>query len=110
VRKITLSHIKLLARVPHQVEVDEGGRFEPAWTTSLIVYGSGISDGNVPRMNQLPTLLAGRGGNSVKPGRHIIYQRETPICICSQPCSNMRASGRRTCRRLDRLLPGLSLS
>jgi len=46
---------------------------------SLIVYGSGLSDGNVHTHDKLPTLLAGRGGNFVSPGRHIIYQRETPV-------------------------------
>jgi hypothetical protein len=46
---------------------------------SLIVYGSGLSDGNGHTHDQLPTLLAGRGGGFVNPGRHIIYQRETPV-------------------------------
>jgi uncharacterized protein DUF1552 len=47
---------------------------------SMIVYGSGLSDGNAHTHDQLPTLLAGRGGGIVSPGRHIIYQRETPVC------------------------------
>lgn len=46
---------------------------------SLIVYGSGLSDGNVHTHDRLPTLLAGRGGGFVSPGRHIVYQRETPV-------------------------------
>jgi hypothetical protein len=46
---------------------------------SMIVYGSGISDGNVHTHDQLPTMLAGRGGNFLNPGRHIVYQRETPV-------------------------------
>jgi hypothetical protein len=46
---------------------------------SMIVYGSGISDGNVHTHDQLPTLLAGRAGGWLSPGRHIIYQRETPV-------------------------------
>jgi hypothetical protein len=47
---------------------------------SMIVYGSGLSDGNVHTHDQLPTILAGRGGNFISPGRHIVYQRETPVC------------------------------
>ena len=35
---------------------------------SLIVYGSGLSDGNVHTHDQLPTLLAGRGGGFINPG------------------------------------------
>ena len=46
---------------------------------SMIVYGSGISDGNVHTHDQLPTVLAGRGSGFLTPGRHIIYQRETPV-------------------------------
>ena len=46
---------------------------------SMIVYGSGLSDGNGHTHDQLPTVLAGRGGGFVQPGRHIIYQRETPV-------------------------------
>lgn len=46
---------------------------------SLIVYGSGLSDGNQHTHDLLPTLVAGKGGGYVSPGRHIIYQRETPV-------------------------------
>lgn len=46
---------------------------------SMVVYGSGLSDGNSHTHDQLPTLVAGRGGGFVTPGRHIIYQRETPV-------------------------------
>ncbi|MFN3323886.1 MAG: DUF1552 domain-containing protein [Bryobacteraceae bacterium] len=46
---------------------------------SMIVYGSGLSDGDMHLHDELPTILAGRGGNWISPGRHVIYQRETPI-------------------------------
>ncbi len=45
---------------------------------SLFVYGSGISDGNLHFHLDLPTLLAGGGGH-VKGGRHLRYDRETPL-------------------------------
>ena len=47
---------------------------------SMIVYGAGLSDGNRHSHEDLPTLIAGRGGNAFKPGRHIMYRRETPMC------------------------------
>ncbi len=28
----------------------------------------------------LPTLIAGSGGNHFKPGRRIVYRKETPMC------------------------------
>ena len=47
---------------------------------SMIVYGAGLSDGNRHLHEDLPTLIAGRGGNYFKPGRRIVYRRETPMC------------------------------
>ncbi len=46
---------------------------------SMIVYGSGLSDGNRHTHEDLPVLLAGRGNGSLKPGRHIVYKRGTPM-------------------------------
>jgi Protein of unknown function (DUF1552) len=46
---------------------------------SMIVYGAGLSDGNRHLHEDLPTLLIGRGGNFLKPGRRVIYRKETPM-------------------------------
>lgn len=46
---------------------------------SLIVYGSGIADGNAHNHNNLPIILAGKGGGLVTPGRHIAYRDGTPL-------------------------------
>jgi hypothetical protein len=46
---------------------------------SMIVYGSGLSDGNRHTHEDLPVLLAGRGDGSLRPGRHIVYPRKTPM-------------------------------
>ncbi len=45
----------------------------------MIVYGAGISDGNAHNHDNLPILLAGKGGGSIKPGRHVRYPKETPL-------------------------------
>jgi len=47
---------------------------------SMIVYGAGLSDGNRHLHEDLPTLLIGRGGGYLKPGRRIVYRKETPMC------------------------------
>jgi hypothetical protein len=47
---------------------------------SMIVYGAGLSDGNAHLHHDLPTLIAGRGRHFIKPGRRIVYRRETPMC------------------------------
>jgi hypothetical protein len=46
---------------------------------SMIVYGAGLSDGNRHLHDDLPTLIAGRGGNFIKSGRRVVYRRETPM-------------------------------
>lgn len=46
----------------------------------MILYGSGISDGNRHNNENLPLVLAGRGGGTIRPGRHIKYDEETPMC------------------------------
>jgi hypothetical protein len=47
---------------------------------SMIVYGAGLADGNRHSHEDLPTLIAGRGGNKIKTGRRMVYRRETPMC------------------------------
>jgi hypothetical protein len=46
---------------------------------AMIVYGSGISDGNRHNHEDLPILLAGRGDGTIRPGRHIRYAKNTPL-------------------------------
>jgi hypothetical protein len=46
---------------------------------SMIVYGAGLSDGNRHLHEDLPTLLIGSGGGYFKPGRRVIYRKETPM-------------------------------
>jgi hypothetical protein len=46
---------------------------------SMIVYGASLADGNSHQHHNLPTILAGRGVGTLKPGRHVRYPNETPI-------------------------------
>ena len=47
---------------------------------SMIVYGAGLSDGNRHTHEDLPTMIVGRGGNYFKPGRRLVFRKETPMC------------------------------
>jgi hypothetical protein len=40
---------------------------------SMIVYGGGISDGNAHSHDNLPTILAGKGGGTIAQGRHLTF-------------------------------------
>ena len=46
---------------------------------SMIVYGSGIGDGNRHNHDELPILLAGGGCGTLKGGRHLRYPEQTPL-------------------------------
>ena len=45
---------------------------------SMIVYGSGLSDGNRHAHDDLPTLIVGRGGN-LRTATHLVYPKQTPM-------------------------------
>ena len=45
---------------------------------SMIVYGSGLSDGNRHTHEDLPVLMVGRGGG-FRMGQHIVYPKDTPM-------------------------------
>ena len=47
---------------------------------TLMMYGSAISDGNRHNHNNLPILVAGRGGGQVNPGQLIRHDAKTPAC------------------------------
>jgi hypothetical protein len=45
----------------------------------MLVYGAGLNDGNRHLHDDLPTVIIGRGGGSLKPGRRVVFRRETPF-------------------------------
>ena len=46
---------------------------------SMILFGGGIGDGNEHDASHLPTLLAGRGGGTINPGRFIEHSEQTDL-------------------------------
>jgi hypothetical protein len=78
IREINRFHITQFAYLLEKLNaVREGER--SLLDNSMIVYGSGISDGDRHNHDDLPVLLAGCGGGTIKSGRHVRYDRETPI-------------------------------
>jgi hypothetical protein len=45
----------------------------------MVLYGSGLGDGNSHTHDHLPIVLAGRGGGTIQPGRHLKYAEGTPL-------------------------------
>jgi hypothetical protein len=46
---------------------------------AMVIYGSGLADGNQHQHHNLPAVLAGRGRGTIHPGRHVRYPDETPM-------------------------------
>lgn len=47
---------------------------------SMVVFGSGMKDGNAHRPDNLPIVLAGKGGGTIATGRYLVYEKKTPLC------------------------------
>ncbi|MDB4798982.1 DUF1552 domain-containing protein, partial [Verrucomicrobia bacterium] len=46
---------------------------------SMILFGSGLRDGNKHSPRNLPLVLAGSAGGRIKTGQHVEYDRNTPL-------------------------------
>ncbi|MDA0659589.1 MAG: DUF1552 domain-containing protein [Planctomycetota bacterium] len=77
-RRINRFHIEHLAYLLEKLKsIPEGEG--TLLDNCMIVYGSGISDGDLHNHDHLPVLLAGRGGGTIDTGRHIRFPEETPM-------------------------------
>ncbi|QDU79390.1 hypothetical protein Pla110_10980 [Polystyrenella longa] len=45
----------------------------------MILYGSGLGDGNRHSHDNLPVILAGKAGGRIQTGRHQVYAENTPM-------------------------------
>ncbi len=77
--KIVLWHLSQYAYLIDKMRgLSEGDR--TLLDNSLVMYGSSIKDGNTHQERDLPLLLAGKGGGTLKTNRRITAPKETPLC------------------------------
>jgi hypothetical protein len=78
VAEINLFHVQQFADLVAKLKaVPEGDG--NLLDNSIIVYGSSLSDGNKHSHENLPTLVLGRAGGGLNPGRHIRYTGTPPM-------------------------------
>jgi hypothetical protein len=78
IKKINRFHVTQFGHLLERLKnIKEGER--TLLDNCMIVYGSGIGDGNAHNHDNLPILLAGRGAATIKPGRHVKYENGTPL-------------------------------
>jgi hypothetical protein len=76
---INSHHMELFSRMLQRMaQIPEGDG--TLLDNVLFCYGSGMSDGNKHNHDDLPIVLAGGAGRTLKGGRHIKYKSKTPIC------------------------------
>jgi hypothetical protein len=79
VAQINTYHVEQFARWVAKLKASKEGD-RSVLDNSMIVYGAGLSDGNRHTHEDLPTMIVGTGGGFIKPGRRIVYRKETPMC------------------------------
>lgn len=79
IRRINRLHVGQLAYLMDRLKAIPHGD-ETLLDRSLIVYGSGISDGDRHNHDNLPLLLAGGTGVIHQGGRHVRSLDGTPLC------------------------------
>ena len=78
ISKINHYHVTLLAYFIEKLAStpEAGGTL---LDNCMVMYGSGIGDGNRHNHDDLPIVLLGKGGGSIKTGRHLEFPRNTPL-------------------------------
>jgi hypothetical protein len=79
VKKIDLFHMQQVAYFLEKLKNTPDGNGS-LLDNSMILLGCGIGDGDRHNHNDLPILMAGRAGGALRPGSHIRYPQNTPLC------------------------------
>jgi hypothetical protein len=79
IQKINTYHVsKFAAMIDQFAAIEEpGGKL---LDHCLVLYGSGISDGDRHNHNDLPIVLLGKAGGRLKGGQHLRFPENTPLC------------------------------
>ena len=75
--KVNTYHLTLFSQFVERLKSTEDGDGS-LLDHSLLLYGSGMGNGNVHSADLLPTLLVGGGAGTVKGNRHIVADTLTP--------------------------------
>jgi hypothetical protein len=75
---INLWHVEQYAYVLRKLRgIGEGER--SLLDNSMILFGSGMRDGNIHDSHNLPIVVGGRGGGRIDTGQHLVYPEDSPL-------------------------------
>jgi hypothetical protein len=80
IKKINRFHVAQLAYLLDKLKGVKEADGSNLLDNLMLVYGSGIGDGDRHNHDDLPILLIGKGGGTVRVGRHLRYKKDTPLC------------------------------
>lgn len=76
--RIDTYHVELFAEFIEKLKATPDGDGN-LLDHSLILYGSGMGDGNLHRHDDLPLLTLGNLGGRIRSGQHLVYPEHTPM-------------------------------
>lgn len=76
--KIDKYHVGLFAKFVERLKTTREGN-ERLLDNCMIVYGSGLGDGDRHEHHNLPLVIAGRGGGTIRTGQHVKASAQTPM-------------------------------
>ena len=79
IRRIDEYHVSILAYMIERMMTVEEADGSTLLDNSMVLYGSGISDGDRHDHINLPVILLGKGGGTLRTGQHLKCRRETPM-------------------------------
>ncbi|MFO0802069.1 MAG: DUF1552 domain-containing protein [Gemmataceae bacterium] len=81
IAKINKFHVEQLAYLTGKLKAAKEADGTNLLDNIMLVYGSGLGDGNAHNHDNLPILLLGKGGGTISSGRHIVYPKkaDTPL-------------------------------
>ncbi len=81
IKKINTFHVEQLAYLVGRMKAVKEPNGSTLLDNVMLVYGSGIGDGNRHNHDDLPILLIGKGGGTIEGGRHLSFPKraDTPL-------------------------------
>jgi hypothetical protein len=93
VAEIDLFYMQEFARFIEKMKAAKDVDGQSLLANSMIVYGSGHADANRHSHTNLPVLLAGGGGGSLKPGRYVKFDGQPMTNLFLSMADRMGATG-----------------
>ena len=78
-KRINIWHLQQYAYMLERMKAIRDGE-GTLLDNAMVLFASGMKDGNAHSPVNLPIVLAGRAGGALATGRHLVYEKKTPLC------------------------------